>query len=200
MTARGYVHVGPAPVDLEHLGGERIEDVTIVGDHHQATTEGRQPLLEKGDAVEVEMVGRLVEDQHLVVSGQQRSQGHSLALAAGQLTGVDRCHPGHAQPVEQRGGLPTGADCGPHGARRQQRLLGQQSHSDTPSPADHTGLGFVEARQQAQQRALAAAVQPDHSDAIAGGHGEVDACEQRPIRTGCRQVLGVDEDHGVLEK
>ena len=87
VPARRHVQVGRATVELEHLGGDLVEHVAVVGDQHQAAAEGGEPLLEELDGVEVEVVGRLVEDQHLVLADQQPGQRNALGLAARQLVG-----------------------------------------------------------------------------------------------------------------
>ena len=105
-----FVHVGAAPVELEHPGGDPVEQVAVVGDEDQAAPEGQQLLLEPGHRAQVEVVGGLVEDQQLGRVGQHPGQGHPLGLAAreGGHVGVGRR--GHAQPVEGRLGLPALAD------------------------------------------------------------------------------------------
>jgi hypothetical protein len=59
------------------------------------------------------------------------------------------------------------------------------------SPASGVGL----ATQEAQQRALAAAVDADHTDAVAVAERERDVVEQRAVGAGGLQAGGVDEDH-----
>ena len=99
MPTRRDVQIRRAAVELEHLGRDLVEHVAIVGDQHQAASEGGEPFLEELDGVEIEMVGRLVEDQHLVLADQQPGQCGSLGLPARQLVG---------RRVEQRRSSPAG--------------------------------------------------------------------------------------------
>ena len=99
VPARRHVQVGRATVELEHLGRDLVEHVAIVGDQHQPAAVGGQPLLEELDGIEIEVVGRLVEDQHLVLADQQTGQRGALGLATGQLVG---------RRVEQRRSSPAG--------------------------------------------------------------------------------------------
>ena len=85
VPAGRHVEVRRAAVELEHLRRDLVEHVAVVGDQHQPAAERGQPLLEELDRVEVEVVGRLVEDQHLVLADQQPGQRGALGLAAGQL-------------------------------------------------------------------------------------------------------------------
>ena len=84
------VHVRCAPVELEHPGGEPVEQVPVVGDQHQAAAEGEQPLLEPGHRAQVEMVGGLVEHQELRRVGQDPGQGHPLGLATRERRHIGR--------------------------------------------------------------------------------------------------------------
>ena len=59
-----------------------------MGDHHEAAVGGAPALLqvagEPRDALDVQVVGGLVEEEDVVVPGEQTGQGHATALAAGE--------------------------------------------------------------------------------------------------------------------
>ena len=63
--------VGTPAVDLENLRGDAVEDVAVVRDEKQAPRERRESVFEVGDGVEVEMVGRLVEDECIPLAAQK---------------------------------------------------------------------------------------------------------------------------------
>ena len=69
-------------LEREHVRGDAVEEPAIVGDDHRAAREGQQRLLERAQRVDVEIVGRLVEQQHVAAAAQQLGQVHAVALAA----------------------------------------------------------------------------------------------------------------------
>ena len=82
------VDVAPAPVELEDPRGDPVEHVAVVGDEHEPAAEGGQAVLEPGDGVDVEVVGRLVEHQQVAVGHEGAGQRHPLGLTARQRGGV----------------------------------------------------------------------------------------------------------------
>ena len=125
----GNVEVARAAVDLEHFVGDAVEYVPVVGDEEQATRERGEPFLEVGDRVEVEVVGRLVEDEGVPLAREQGGERHALLLSARQLVGRRVEHTAHAEAREHRFALPLVptepvAHRGTHGAGRQDRELG----------------------------------------------------------------------------
>ena len=74
----------PAMVELEDPAGDVVEEVAIVGDRHHRAGVALEELLEPVDALGVEVVGRLVEQQQIGAAQQQAAQGDATALAAGQ--------------------------------------------------------------------------------------------------------------------
>ena len=88
----GHVHVPLPVVDLDHLarpatGREPIEHVPVVGDEHERRPCGRQPGLEPLDRFEVEVVGRLVEHDQVVLADERLGERHPLGLATRELVG-----------------------------------------------------------------------------------------------------------------
>src|SRR6185503_2417176 len=51
--------------EREDVGGDAIEEPAIVRDHHRAAGEVEQRVLERAQRVDVEVVGRLVEEQQV---------------------------------------------------------------------------------------------------------------------------------------
>ncbi len=106
----------PAVEDRVLLVGDPLDEVPVVRDDDQGAGPGVEQILERGEHVGVQVVGRLVEDQHVGLVQQDQQQLQPPALAAGevldrggQLTGRE------AQPLQQlaRGeflGLGTGSD------------------------------------------------------------------------------------------
>lgn len=117
-----YVAVGRSGLHADDLLGGPGEQLPVVGDEEDRLTGLLQLLLQPALAGDVEIVVRLVEQQHLVGPAQQRLQHQPLLLASGQrahLTplrllvrdaeGLHRAHvpdrlglvPAHLRPVAQ---------------------------------------------------------------------------------------------------
>jgi hypothetical protein len=56
------------PFEGEHVGGDAIEEPPVVADHDGTTGEGQQRVLERPQRVDVEIVGRLVEQQDVAAA------------------------------------------------------------------------------------------------------------------------------------
>ena len=82
------VHVAPAPVQLQDPGGDPIQQVAVVGDQHQPAPVLGQPVLQPVDAVDVEVVGGLVEHQQ--VAGLPPGPGPAPPAWPGRPTGWPR--------------------------------------------------------------------------------------------------------------
>ena len=86
-----------AAVELEDPAGHVVEEVAVVGHgDHRARILLEVPL-EPGDRLGVEVVGRLVEEQHVGRLQQQAAERHAPPLAAGE-----RRHVGVARRQAQR--------------------------------------------------------------------------------------------------
>ena len=64
------------PAQLQHMGGDGVDEVAVVADEQQGAAPAHQVLLEPGDRVDVEVVGGLVEDQQVGLGDQQCGQRH----------------------------------------------------------------------------------------------------------------------------
>ena len=74
-----------ALVELEDPAGHVVEEVAVVGDGDDGARELGEVALEPPDALGVEVVGGLVEQQHVGLLEQQPAERHAAALAAGEL-------------------------------------------------------------------------------------------------------------------
>ncbi len=75
-----------AAVQLHDARGDAIEKGAVVGDD-DAGRQLRQQFLEALDAVDVEMIGRLIEQQELGLQREGEGERRTLALAAGTVVG-----------------------------------------------------------------------------------------------------------------
>ena len=71
------------------VGADLVEEPPVVGhDHEPARVRRPAPLEvpgEPGDALDVEVVGGLVEEDDVVVADEQRGERDAAALAAGEV-------------------------------------------------------------------------------------------------------------------
>ncbi len=68
----------------EDVGGDAVEEPAVVADDHGAAGEILQRLLERAQRLDVEVVGRLVEQQQVGARAQHLGEMHAVALAARQ--------------------------------------------------------------------------------------------------------------------
>jgi len=78
-------------VDLEDGIDDRVEEPAVVGHQHEGEFRGQEPRLQPLDRIQVEMVGRLVEEDEVGLGREGARQRGFFDLAAG--------HGGH-EPVE----------------------------------------------------------------------------------------------------
>ena len=183
-------------------------------DQDQRAGVAREPRLQPHQRVEVQVVGRLVE-QHQVARAHQRArQREPETPAAGELAhGAFALGRGEAEAVQQfvgarRGAVPVdrGEACvdlaelvaagALHGrleraefrvavqhevdgaALRAHHLLLHGGDAPVRRDAAGAGVGRELAAQQREQRRLAAAVLPDHADALAGVDAQFRVAQQ----------------------
>src|SRR5215216_6579650 len=71
--------------EREDVGGEAVEEEAVVADDHRAAGEILERLLERAQSLDVEVVGRLVEQQHVAALLEHLGEMDAVALAAGEL-------------------------------------------------------------------------------------------------------------------
>ena len=206
----------PVPLHaLQHVRGvaafERFDDPVVhlpggVGDfvekpavvrHHQQPTGITWPALlqmagQPGDALDVEVVGGLVQSDHVPLADQQLGQLHPSPLAAAE--GADRGIPadvGHqsanhvAHPRVTRPlvfGL-VADECPADGVARVEGVcLAQRADPQSATPGDPAGVWPELAGQQPEQAGLAVSVASDDADARPVVDAERDRVEHQLIR------------------
>ena len=113
-----------AQVELEGLGDHPVEEVAVVAGDQDGAGVGAEELLEPLDAQQVEVVGRLVEQEQVVLEGEQPAQGqpHRPAAGEGGDGGVE-LRDREAEPEQDRLGprlhlVTAGREEGLHARRR----------------------------------------------------------------------------------
>ena len=69
----------------EDVRRDAVEEPAIVADHDDAAGELDDRVLERAQRVDVEVVGRLVEQQHVAAALQQLGEVDAVPLAAGEI-------------------------------------------------------------------------------------------------------------------
>ena len=89
--------VEPAAVELDDPGGQPLEEDPVVGDEDERAAVAEQEVLEPADRLDVEVVGRLVEQQDVGLGDERPGQQHAPLHARGEVVeprvGVEP-HPG----------------------------------------------------------------------------------------------------------
>src|SRR5262249_2098181 len=73
------------PLEGEHVGGDAIEEPAVVADDDRAAGEILERLFERTQGVDVEIVGGLVEQDHVGAGLEHLGEMHAVALAAREL-------------------------------------------------------------------------------------------------------------------
>ena len=98
QPARGQIVVVAAGMDVDAFGrhfndagGQRGDEFAVMRDEDQRAPEFFQRRVQRLDAFHVEVVGRLVHQQHIGLFQRQLAEHHALLLAAGQhVDGLQR--------------------------------------------------------------------------------------------------------------
>jgi hypothetical protein len=184
-----------------------------VGDDEHRPASRRQVMRQPVDGFDVEMIGRLVEQQQLGAVEQQSRDRDPPALAAGQgrdrrVHAVAEAAQLHAaeQPVEHRSKravrrpLVVRAPADERVANRRVLVelvaLAKQGQPEIPDACDLPGVRSLGARDQAQERRLAVAVAADDSDPLIGRDTQRDVPQHRPAAVALADGLQVDEVAG----
>ena len=78
---------GIEPGQLDHIGSDVFEKVAVVADHHAREGRGFEKALEPQDAVEIEVIGRLVEQQNIGMAEQRAGDRQAPLPSAGERVG-----------------------------------------------------------------------------------------------------------------
>ena len=94
---------GSPGLQLEHGRADRLQEPAVVGHQHDRRVEPGEGLLEPFEGRDVEVVGGLVEQQHVCPGGQRPCQRRPRQLAAGE--GVQRAAQVLVAEAEPVGGV-----------------------------------------------------------------------------------------------
>ena len=200
--------------DLPRRGAHGVQEPAVVGDDEHRPAARREVAREPVDALDVEVVGGLVEQQQLGGVEQQPGERDAPPLAARQRRdlGVDplrrsgsarRRRAGRRARCETRRRPPTrGRRASPTSASRTVRSPSRSSpwpssaRSSVPTRVIAPASGCSRPGDQPQQRRLPVAVAPDDADPLALGDAERHVGQHRAAAVALGDVLEVDEVAG----
>ena len=127
-----------APIEMQDLVDRGVEQVAVMADHDHGAGIVGQMVFQPQRAFEIEIVGRLVQQQQVWRREQRRRQRHSHAPAAGEF---------RARPRLIRGGKSKAAQDCRRAGRRGVGIDIDQPHLNLGDPVRIiSGFGFMEQR------------------------------------------------------
>ena len=205
----GKALVEPASVAaVEPDGGARhaLQEAAVVRDEDQRGGGAIELVLQPLDRGQVEMVGRLVEQQDVRLGRQHAGECGAPRLAAGQLGRLLLA--GQAEVIEQIGSAmwivgrsKACLDIGTHGDKTFEVRFLRQIANGGRWLAEHLAvLRLDQSGRDLEQRRLAGAVAADQRDAIAGQHLKRGAVEQRRAAEGEANIVELEQRRGHDQK
>ena len=85
MVVVTRVEVDDAAVEVGDVRGHAVEEVAVVADDEEGPGPAQQELLQPDEALQVEVVGRLVHEEQVRLLQEQAGERHPHAPAAGEL-------------------------------------------------------------------------------------------------------------------
>ena len=188
---------GDAAVEPDRGAREAFEQPSVVADQDDAGAHPGQLALQPLDAGQIEMIGRLVEQQDVGRGSQRAGQRGAARLAAGKRAGSSSPerpsslsrYSARWRPSAVRGAK-TRLDIGQRGGEPGQiGFLRQIVDRRAGLGEALSGIGLDEPGGDAQQGRFARAVAPDEADPVAGRDGQPRAGKQRRHPEGEADVL-----------
>ena len=169
---------GDAAVEPDDGAGQVFQQAAVMADQHDAGAQRLQLGFEPLDGGEVEVVGRLIEQQQVGGGSQGAGKGGTALLPAREVRRV--LVPAEAELVEQGGGtvvVVIGAEPGLHVVEGgveagQVGFLGQVAQRGAGLQEAGAAIGLQQVGGDLQQRRLAGAVAADKADAFAGPNAD----------------------------
>src|SRR6516165_4916617 len=178
----------------EDVGGDAVEKPAVVGDDDRAAGKVEQRLLERAQCVDIEVIGRLVKEQHIGACLEHLGQVDAVALAARELT--HRFLLVSAAEVEERTIRAAGhlaapeidlvlstRDLLPRRVGRNQSIAGLIDITELDGLADPeaAAVGHLLTGDQAKERRFARAVWTDHPDDPSRRQAEIKPFDQQTV-------------------
>ena len=85
VVSREEHHLG-VTLKSEDMGGNTVEEPTVMRRYHRAARELKQCILKRAERFNVEVIRRLVKEQHVAACEQRLREMETAALTAGKIT------------------------------------------------------------------------------------------------------------------
>ena len=83
-------HDAAVALEGQHVRDDTVQEPSIVADHDGAPGERHQRILERAQCVDIQVVGRLIEQQEVGATAEQFGDVHAIALAPRELSDPGR--------------------------------------------------------------------------------------------------------------
>src|SRR5690606_25068867 len=193
-------------LDRQNVRGDTVQEPAIVADHQRHARELQQRILERTQRLHVEIVGRLVEQQHVAALQQRLGQVQTAALTAGERADqllLVRALEVETADVGARLDLDTVdvEDVGTAGDLLEHRVVALQRRAALVdigqlhggAEDDLAGVRLLLARDHLEQRRLAGAVGADDADDGAVGDDQREIVDQQPVAEALADVAELDD-------
>jgi len=213
----GPIHQAAA-VHLDDARGQPAQERAVMGHEDKRAAIAREEVLQPGDGLDIEMVGRLVEQHQVGIADQPARQQDPALVARREAAEVRRrveLHPAQdgldllaAAPGSLGLHILTGCRRArvhgrqsarndlPHRAVQVLRhILGQVCDAQTLLPEHDAFVRQQQAREQLEQRGLAGPVAAQQPDALARLHLQVDAFQDQGSAEADRHVAQCNHCH-----
>ena len=200
----------PAVVHQPELVHRGAQQVAVVRHEDQRAFVRRQRDRQRLARLHVEVVGRLVEHQHVGPLPRDQRERAARLLAARHRADQRRRHlAGEAVGAEEVAQLLLARFGREPPQVRERRLVGAQlvelvlrevADGQPLAAQQLAGLRREVARDRLDQRRLAGAVDAEDADAIARAHGEADVGQHAALAIAERQAVGVEQPLGQLHR
>src|SRR6185437_14733679 len=176
-----------AVLDRERSRRQRLDQRAVVRHQEERAREAQQGVLERLAALDVQVVGGLVQDEEVRARDDGARERQSPPLAAGERRHglLDVLAREEEEPEQVARGWAGQAGAGRDrvegavGVRQLERLLRVVAGLGAVAEPDLAGGGLAAAEQRLEQGRLARAVRPDQGDPLPALDGEVGALDER---------------------
>ena len=127
------------------------------------------------------MVGGLIQNKSVPFGNKKLGKRNTFLLSARQFIGGGIEKLRHAEAMQSRFTLPAFANSVTHRTFGEHGELRQYANASATANAHHAGIGLKLAADDAQEGALAAAIEPHHANAVAVVQGERNIGKEGPV-------------------
>src|SRR5437773_858891 len=191
----------------EEMRRDAVEEPAVVADHHDAAREVEKRFLQRAQRVDVEIVRRLVEQQHVRARLQHLREMDAVALAAREISDalllvgpaeIERrdVRARVARPGADLDGLLTLGDLLPDVLLRIERVARLRHVAELHRLAHHqrAAVRLLFTGDEAEQRRLPGSVRTDDPDDATARQREGEVVEQQAIAIALAELVRVDDD------